>query len=101
MEIVLGKLRTLVVPIFSFAFIVCLLQFHTDYSLLDQIRNYLSCTRFTLWFLWALFYCSMGVLLVHFVAKDNVMVCVVLVFLSYLTPDKWFSELYKDTSKNR
>lgn len=95
LKIVEGKLRTLIVPIFSFAFIVWLLHFHSDYSFFDQIRNYLSRTRYTLWFLWALFYCSMGVLLVHLFAKDNVIVCIVLVLLSYLTPDKWFSELYK------
>lgn len=95
LEIVWGRLRTLVVPIFSFAFIVWLLHFNSDYSFFDQIRNYLSRTRYTLWFLWALFYCSMGVLLVHLIAKDNVIVCIALVLLSYLTPDKWFSELYK------
>lgn len=94
-DIILGKCRTILVPIFTFAFIVWLLHFHSDYSFFDQIRNYLSRTRYTLWFLWALFYCSMGVLLVHLIAKDNVIVCIALVLLSYLTPDKWFSELYK------
>lgn len=94
-ELFLGKCQSILVPVFSFSFVVWLLQFHSDYSFLDQIRNYLSCTRYTLWFLWALFYCSMGVLLVHLIAKDNVIVYIVLVLLSYLTPDKWFSELYK------
>ena len=51
LEIIVGKLRTLIVPIFAFAFIVWLLQFHPEFSFFDQIRNYLSCTRYTLWFL--------------------------------------------------
>ena len=93
--IVFGRSRTTLVPIFTFAFIVWLLHFHSDYSFFDQIRNYLSHTRYTLWFLWALFYSSMGVLLVHHFARDNVFVCIALSLLSYLTPDKWFSELYK------
>ena len=95
MEIIWGRLRSLVVPIFAFAFLVWLFQFHPEFSFLDQIRNYLSCARYTLWFLWALLYCSMGLLLVHLLAKDNVIVCIVLILFSYLTPDKWFSELYK------
>lgn len=94
-EIFVNKIRTLLVPIFSFALIVWLLQFHSDYSLEDQIRSYLSCTRFTLWFLWALFYCSMGVLVVNRVAKDNLIVYLLLIIGSFLTPDKWYSELYK------
>ena len=94
-DVILGKIRTLIVPIFSFALIVWLLQIHADYSFVDQIRNYLSCTRFTLWFLWALFYCSMGVLLVNKIANDNLIVYLVLIIGSFLTPDKWFFELYK------
>ena len=88
-EILVKKIRTLIVPIFSFALIVWLLQFHPDYSMADQIRSYLSCTRFTLWFLWALFYCSMGVLVVNRIAKDNLIVYLLLIIGSFLTPDKW------------
>jgi fucose 4-O-acetylase-like acetyltransferase len=94
-DIVVGKIRTLIVPIFVFAFIVWLCGFNPEYSFLDQIRNYLSCTRFTLWFLWALFYSSMGVLLVNKVIKDSIWVYLLLILVSFLTPDKWFSELYK------
>ena len=95
--IVWNKVRNLVVPIFSFAFIVWLFRFNPQYSLIDQIKNYLSVTRYTLWFLWALFYSSMGVLLGNKLLKDNVLIWLLLVFLSFLTPDKWFSEMYKFT----
>jgi surface polysaccharide O-acyltransferase-like enzyme len=37
----------------------------------------------------------MGVLVVNKLFKDNVWVYLVLIFLSMLTPDKWYSELYK------
>ena len=94
-EIIVGKIRTLLVPIFSFAFIVWLCYFNQGYSFFDQIRNYLSRTRFTLWFLWAMFYSSMGVLLVNKVFKDSFWVYLLLIFLSLLTPDRWYSELYK------
>lgn len=94
-DIVVGKIRTLVVPIFSFAFIVWLCNINLEFSFFDQIRNYLSRARFTLWFLWALFYSSMGVLVVNKVFKDNIWVYLVLWLLSLLTPDKWYSELYK------
>lgn len=96
-RIVWNKVRTLIIPIFSFAIIVWILRFNPQYSFIDQIRNYLSVTRFTLWFLWALFYCSMGVFVGNKLFKDNVMVWLLLVFVSYLTPDKWFSEMYKFT----
>ena len=95
--IVWNKVRTLIIPIFSFAFIVWILRFNPQYSLVDQLRNYLSVTRFTLWFLWALFYSSMGVFIGNKLFKDNVVVWLVLIFASYLTPDKWFSEMYKFT----
>lgn len=94
-EIIVGKIRTLIVPVFSFAFIVWLCYFNAGYSFFDQIRNYLSRTRFTLWFLWALFYSSMGVLLVNKVFKDNIWVYLLLILLSLLTPDRWYAELYK------
>lgn len=95
--IVWSKVRTLVIPIFSFAFIVWILRFNPQYSIIDQVRNYLSVTRSTLWFLWTLFYSSMGVLIGNKLFKDNVVVWLVLIFASFLTPDKWFSEMYKFT----
>ena len=95
--VIWDKIKALLLPIFSFAFIVWLFRFNSQYSFLDQIRNYLSVTRFTLWFLWALFYSSIGVLVGHYLFKDNVIVWLVLILASFLTPDKWFSELYKFT----
>ena len=95
--IVWNKIRTLIIPIFSFAFIVWILKFNPQYSFLDQARSYLSVTRFTLWFLWALFYSSMGVLIGHLIFKDNILIWLVLILASFLTPDKWFSEMYKFT----
>lgn len=96
-RIITDKLRQLIVPIFSIALIVWLLQFHTDYTFLDQIRSYLSVTRYTLWFLWALFYSSIGVLLGNKLFKDNIVIWILLILCSFLTPDKWFSEMYKYT----
>lgn len=95
--IIWNKVRTLIIPIFSFALIVWLIRFNPQYSFSDQIRSYLSVTRYTLWFLWALFYSSMGVLAGHYLFKDHVAVWVVLILASFLTPDKWFSEMYKFT----
>jgi len=97
LEIVTSRFRTLVLPIFSFSFIVWVFRVHPEYTVIEQIRNYLSITRYTLWFLWALFYSSMGVLLGNKLFKDNIFVWVLLIFGSFLTPDKWFSELYKFT----
>ncbi len=95
--VILNRIRSLIVPIFSFAFIVWLFRFNPEYSFFDQIRNYLSVTRYTLWFLWALFYSSMGVLIGHYLFKDNLIVWLLLILISFLTPDKWFSECYKYT----
>ena len=96
-DIIISRLRTLVVPIFSFAFIVWLFRFNPQYSFFDQIRNYLSVTRYTLWFLWAMFYSSMGVLIGHYVFKDNWIIWLLLILGSFMTPDRWFSECYKYT----
>lgn len=97
LEIVTSRFRSLIFPIFSFSFIVWVLRFHPEYTVSEQIRNYLSITRYTLWFLWALFYSSMGLLFGNKLFKDNIFVWVLLIFGSFLTPDKWFSELYKYT----
>ena len=93
--IIWDKVRTLLIPIFSFALIVWLIRFNPQFSFVDQIRNYLSVTRFTLWFLWALFYSSIGTLIGHYLFKDNLFVWLILIFASFLTPDRWFSEMYK------
>lgn len=95
--IIWNKVRTLIIPIFTFALIVWLIRFNSQYSFVDQIRSYLSMTRYTLWFLWALFYSSMGVLAGHYLFKNHVVVWVILILASFLTPDKWFSEMYKFT----
>lgn len=96
-DIVISRLKTLVVPIFSFAFIVWIIRSNPQYSFVDQIRNYLSVTRYTLWFLWAMFYSSMGVLIGHYLFKDNLIVWLLLILASFMTPDRWFSECYKYT----
>lgn len=95
LEILLRKSQTLLIPIFTFAFIVYLYHFNPEYSLVDQVRNYLSKTRYTLWFLWASFYCAISTLLVNKLFKDNPIIYSILIFGSFLTPDIWFSELYK------
>ena len=97
LKVIWSKVRILLVPIFSFAFIVWLIRFNPQYTFIDQIRNYLSVTRFTLWFLWALFYSSIGVLVGHYLFKDNIFVWLLLILASFLTPDRWFSEMYKYT----
>ena len=94
-RIVLDKCRQLLLPIFSFALVVWLFKFHPEYSFFDQIRNYLSVTRFTLWFLWALLYSSLGVLIGNKLFRDNIWIWAVLILASFFTPDKWYSEMYK------
>lgn len=94
-EILFSKSQTLLIPIFTFAFIVYIYHFNPEYTFFDQIRNYLSKTRYTLWFLWASFYCSISTLLVNKLFKDNLLVYSIMILGSFLTPDIWFSELYK------
>lgn len=96
-DVIVSRLKTLIVPIFAFSLIEWIFRFNPQYSFFDQIRNYLSVTRYTLWFLWALFYSSMGVLVGHYLFKDNVLIWLVLILASFMTPDKWFSECYKYT----
>lgn len=94
-NIVVDRLKTLLLPIFAFALVVFCVKFNPELGFFDQIRRYFSFTRYTLWFLWALFYASIGVLLINKLFKDNVIVYL-LVFLSSLClPDKYFFELYK------
>jgi len=94
-RIVLDRCRQLLLPIFTFAIVGWLFRFRPEYSFFDQIRNYLSVARFTLWFLWALLYSSLGVLVGNRLFKDNIWIWLVLIVVSFFTPDKWFSEMYK------
>lgn len=93
--IIVDRLRTLLLPIFAFALIVFCVKYDSELTVFDQIRRYLSFTRYTLWFLWALFYASVGVLLINKLFKDNVLVYLLVFFGSLCLPDKYFFELYK------
>lgn len=94
-NIVVDKLRTLLLPIFAFALVVFCVKFNPELGFFDQIRRYFSFTRYTLWFLWALFYASIGVLLINKLCKDSVLVYVLVFLVSLCLPDKYFFELYK------
>ena len=93
--ILIDKLRTLLLPIFAFAFVAFWVRYDSGLCLIDQIRRYFSFTRYTLWFLWALFYSSIGVTLIHKFFKDNIFVYILVFAVSICLPDKYYFELYK------
>lgn len=47
------------------------------------------------WFLWALFYCSFVVLIVNCFFNDNVIVYLIGLILTFITPDSYYLFLYK------
>lgn len=88
------KITSLIVPIFTWALLpLCI----SVVSLLSQTKGHLSFREsidyylFTsithLWFLWAIFWCSIVILIVHRFFKDRVWIYALCVLLSLFLPD--------------
>lgn len=93
------KINNLIIPIISFSFIILVIKILINdiniefniYFIKDIIKNFLGC----LWFLWAIFYCSLIILLVNRLFKDNPIIYLIIFIISFFIPDMLGFALYK------
>ena len=97
---IINKIKSLIIPIFFWTILTTLF----DCILYDQERL-LNPFRFGVawankfigqfWFLWAVFICSMIVLLINKLLKDNIIVYLIVFVASFFTPDVLLLSLIK------
>ncbi len=99
-DIFINKFKSLIVPVLSWAifplaiYITTRLQ-ENNLSIISTIKYYISYTIHSLWFLWAVFGCSIIVLMANKIFKDNILVYIFIFTVSFLIPDIYNLALYK------
>ena len=95
-KIFINKFKSLVVPILLWA-IIPLAMFISAHgtAIIPAIEYYFFYSIHTLWFLWAVFWCSMIVLVTNKAFKDNVFVYTLIFLVSFVIPDRYNLDLYK------
>lgn len=87
------KFKTLVIPILLWSVIPFVLSivgmYESDESISfrNLVKKYISTSLENLWFLWAVFWCSIIVIIVHRFFKDNIIAYTFGLLLTFLTPD--------------
>lgn len=94
------RITTLLVPILAWAtlpaFIIVIHAIQkSNYSMLYIIKAFAGCFINNLWFLWAVFYCSMLVIVVKRFFKDCEYLYLIGFLLTFFVPDILNSALYK------
>ena len=95
------KFHSLLVPAFVWAILsVALAMAHKfvhnePITLLVFAKSYLTSALFSLWFLWALFGCSLLVALVNRFCKDSIWIYAAIFIASFFIPDSFSFGLYK------
>lgn len=94
-----NKFFRLLVPILSFSIIAFLLRLLViekfGFGILTLIIKFIGTVTGSLWFLWAVFLCSMLIKFVHDYMKDNKYIYCIIIVLSFLIPDIQYLSLYK------
>lgn len=100
-ELIVYKIKTLIVPILLWSIISCALILLKMYlneqpiSLLIAVKEYIAISLENFWFLWAIFWCSFVVTIVHKFFGDNVIIYVLGLVLTFIIPDILNLSLYK------
>lgn len=95
------RFTKVILPIFVWSFIlVCIeliqiLQLNENITLLQFIKNYIQVATYNVWFLWAIFYSSMIVIVVNKLFKDRIIVYLIIGFVMLFIPDVYNANLYK------
>ena len=98
--ILYNKLKGLVVPIFTWA-IIHLIKYVIerwqccDFTLTLVIKDYVIYCVKSFWFLWAVFWCSLVVLIVNRVFRDRILIYLMVFGITFVLPDGYNLHLYK------
>lgn len=97
LENILGRVKSILLPIFVWNLLVCIRHL-LSMDLVEWFRTYLVTATTSFWFLWAVFYASMGMLLIYTLGKKKVLEGVLLgvsFIVTFVTADIWNAECYK------
>ncbi len=99
-EVLIRQVNNLILPAFSWAVLVQVLRamlraYRGDFSgAVTALMNTYGSFRHGLWFLWAMFYASVIVLLVREKLRDSIVAYVLIPFLLIVTPGRLAPSLY-------
>lgn len=98
-KVLFQKVRSLILPIFSWAFIPCfffiITNLNGDLSFQQLITLYFNTATHHLWFIWAVFYCSIIVLCIYHLFNNSIFVYILLFIVSFFITDSHNIGLYK------
>lgn len=92
-EVIHGRFKSLIIPIAMWSLISFTMVFLSQILSIDNInvisllKKYLSIFFENLWFLWAIFWCSIIVLIVKNLFKDFKIIYIFIILLSFFIPD--------------
>lgn len=98
---IIQKIKTLLIPILlwsviSFGLSMISMIWHNEtISLFICFRRYVSTVLNNLWFLWAIFWCSIVVIIVNKVFRDSKIIYIMGALLTFFIPDVLNLHLYK------
>lgn len=85
-----SRLKQLLIPIICHSLIKTIIHFIINKSLVLSINTFI----YNLWFLWAVFFCSLIILFVNKLFRDNLLIYIVIFCLLFLLPDVYNINLY-------
>ena len=99
-DIFINKFKSLIVPILTWAIFPLVVFVITtilknDFSIIATIKYYISYSLFSLWFLWAVFWCSLLVLITNKIFKDEIFIYILIFTISFFLPDGYNLAEYK------
>ena len=93
----MGRVKSIIIPIFMWNLLLCMRHL-LSMNLMAWLKNYLYTSVTTFWFLWAVFYASIGMLFIHAFSKKKGMEIGLLIgsfIITFVTPDILNAECYK------
>jgi fucose 4-O-acetylase-like acetyltransferase len=97
-ELEFSRITKLIIPIFAWNglyYIAYSLHHRTEIVIHTEIIAYLTSSFYAFWFLWALFYCSMTVIIINKFFKDSLIMYTLVFIATFIIPDWLGSSTYK------
>lgn len=87
-ELIIARFKSLIVPIISWGVIINLI-------LLYYNRNFDIYQFYSIWFLWAILFNSLLIIVINKFFKDNIMIYIFILIIMFIIPDNFNLGLYK------
>ena len=102
-ELLYSRFKQIIIPLMSWSVVSLLIYiFKSDISIINESLSFVLIVRKLLdyflngpWFLWAIWWCSLVIIIVRKLFKDNLIIYVFICFLTFILPDVLNFQLYK------